>query len=574
MEKELISFIEDSELSPFNRDKTVVRTGNRSIYKTKDAKSIHYKLISNISSNFVFPDTTSVLQSIGFAEDMSEVEKRKSFFFQIDNDLESSFLRDLRAPKKIWAPKYNIVVVTEDEKTFNRLKEMDCPVKFILTENDVLDLETRDIVQVIDCENFSMALERLPQSVILGSVDEAYLERYVEDLSGWKDNLDILEEKNLGENALSLVRDLKSLMYLASEEEKEKFDNESAEVELDLLNSKISTKMSELTLSGSSLMDVLSKGVLPENLDEIVKFEISNSRLPEEVLIKGIPVKFDEKELERFIRRQDIDSFSSKAEEIKGKSESLKKIPEKLAELEREIVLYDFKAGVSAWISGKDGQINISDVLKIESGKNTFIRDPKPISFYLNDQQRCSILTGANSGGKTTLLEHIIQIVSLSHLGLPVSGRIEVPLFSEVYYFAKNKGSMSKGAFETLLNQMSEITPGKKTLILADEIEAVTEPGVAGKMISATADFFIKKDCFLVIATHLGQEIAKFLPERARIDGIEAKGLDERNELIIDHNPVLGRLAHSTPELIVEKMARQQGTDYFIHLDRYLKQGL
>ncbi len=108
---------------------------------------------------------------------------------------------------------------------------------------------------------------------------------------------------------------------------------------------------------------------------------------------------------------------------------------------------------------------------------------------------------------------------------------------------------MSKGAFETLLTQMSEIQPGEKTLILADEIEAVTEPGVAGEIIVSTAEYFIEKNCFLVIATHLGQEVKDLLPDKCRIDGIEARGLTENYELIVDHNPVLGKLANSTPEM-------------------------
>ena len=130
---------------------------------------------------------------------------------------------------------------------------------------------------------------------------------------------------------------------------------------------------------------------------------------------------------------------------------------------------------------------------------------------------------------------------------------------------------MNKGAFENLLEQMSNIIPGNKTLILADEIEAVTEPGVAGKIIAATADFYIKKSCFLVIATHLGQEIQKVLPQFARIDGIESKGLNEKMELIIDHNPVIGRIAHSTPELIVEKLAYSREEDYFKYIHEWLK---
>ena len=81
--------------------------------------------------------------------------------------------------------------------------------------------------------------------------------------------------------------------------------------------------------------------------------------------------------------------------------------------------------------------------------------------------------------------------IVLSMLGLPASGLKEIPFFDELYYFAKNKGSPNKGAFETLLTQMSKISGDKNILILADEIESVTEPGIAGKIISATAKFFI-----------------------------------------------------------------------------------
>ncbi len=169
------------------------------------------------------------------------------------------------------------------------------------------------------------------------------------------------------------------------------------------------------------------------------------------------------------------------------------------------------------------------------------------------------------------MLEHLIQIITISQIGLPINEKISIPLFTDVYYFAKNKGSLSKGAFETLLNQMAEITPGEQTIILADEIESVTEPGVAGKILCATADYFITRNCFVIIATHLGREIKNNLPRKARIDGIEAKGLDENDELIVDHNPVLGKLANSTPELIVEKMARKQPSDYIKFISEYVK---
>src|SRR3989338_4228149 len=171
--------------------------------------------------------------------------------------------------------------------------------------------------------------------------------------------------------------------------------------------------------------------------------------------------------------------------------------------------------------------------MAMTNSQNLFLNQAQPITFHLDEKDKCSILTGANSGGKTTLLEHILQLISLFQIGLPVSGTLETPLFSEIYYFAKNKGAANKGAFENLLTQLSKIRPGKQTLILADEIESVTEPGVAGNIIKATAEYFASKGCYLVIATHLGKHINENLPQSSRIDGIEAKGLDETFNLIV-----------------------------------------
>jgi dsDNA-specific endonuclease/ATPase MutS2 len=286
-----------------------------------------------------------------------------------------------------------------------------------------------------------------------------------------------------------------------------------------------------------------------------------------------VPVTIDYSELEDQIKRQSANEFTNLAERVKKSANELKRIPAVLKRLSALLLVEDFVGGVRQFIDEGGSYPSYSNNLHLSNAKNMFLTNAQPISFQLDSFSRCSILTGANSGGKTTLLEHVLQNISLFQMGLPISGEVHMPIFTEVYYFAKNKGSASKGAFETLLTQMSKIKPGKQTLILADEIEAVTEPGVAGKIISATADYFIKRNCFMILATHLGYEIAKSLPQGARIDGIEAKGLDSNFNLIVDHNPVMGRLAHSTPELIVEMMANAHQGEYFEWLNAMLKKG-
>jgi len=570
MQKEMLSFIKENNLSPFNKVRSEVEN-SKSIFKTRDAKAVFNKVLTRISCYFNFSETFNLWNFFPFTDNLEEIKKRQEFFKSIPRNLDNGFLKQLSIPKATWKPKYGIVVVTEDENTFIQLKKLDCPVQFISTPEDVASLESYDIVQVIDCENSSLALERLPQSVFLDSLDEVYLERYVELLSAWRSNLEVLEKECKNESICQLVAEISPLLKLLSDKSSEKISSEQVYSSQEKINDMIEMELQSLSVSGATLISMLSKGAMPENLRNIVEKAIKSSKLPENLFIPTIPVEVDEDELEKTIKKQSAEEYTSVAENIKRKSEELIKLPEKLKKLEEYLLLYDFVSGVSKLFV--ESFPEISSCLELDNSKNLFLESPQPISFLLKEDSRCSILTGANSGGKTTLLEHIIQLVSLFQLGLGVEGKIKMPLFTEVYYFAKTKGSANKGAFETLLSQMSTIKPGNKTLILADEIEAVTEPGVAGKIISASCEYFISKGCFLVIATHLGQEIVKVLPRFARIDGIEAKGLDENNELIVDHNPVLGRLAHSTPELIVEKMAKSENSEYFTYLNFYLKKG-
>ncbi len=568
MEKELSEFIVKWNLKPFS--KTSVKSSAKTIFKTKDAKEVHNRALNVIVKDFQFSDTANLLDFFEFPSEVVEILKRQEFFKSIESST-NSFLKELKAPRPFWNPDYGIVVVTEEDSTFRKLKELGCSVKFIITDSDVLELERYDIVQVLDCDNFSPILEKLPQTISLSSTDEAYLERHVRTLSGWKNNLELLSSVSLPNDLRALVAELSSLLPLLNRSDVDKLSKESVEDALDIIKDDISAKVKDLNISGNTLLEVLNKGVLPKELSEIITASIRKTGLPENLFNKTMPVSIDEKEVDKVLREQDLSQFANAAEKIRKMAKQVVSIPAKLAELETQLVLFDFKSNIHNWMKNKQFPV-IAEELSMEVSHNEFLNNPSPISFHLNNTHKCSILTGANSGGKTTLLEHIIQLVSYSYIGLPVKGKLRIPLFREIYYFAKSKGSMNKGAFETLLTQLSQISLGDKTLILADEIEAVTEPGVAGKMIAASASFFINRGCYIVFATHLGLQISKVLPAYARIDGIEAKGLDENNELIVDHNPVIGKLASSTPELIVEKMSKTSDKEYFKFLYNYLKE--
>lgn len=567
MKKDILNYILNFELNPFSTSKTIIKKEKESIFKTSDAKKIHTKVLDKISNNFYFKETSNIWHFFDFSDNFSDIERRQIFFKSIKNE-DNSFLNNISKPKRTWNPNYDVVIVTEDENTFLELQKLNCLTLLLINENDLSDLERYDVIQVIDCDLFSKILERLPQTVFINDISDIYLERYLEELSGWKKNFSVLNSVYTGNSEIKQILDeLNPLFDLINVKITNSLSIENVEKILEEINDSINEKIKDMTITGESLIKILGEGHIPDIFSKIIEEALDNTNLPRNIFNFKIPLEIDYNELENEIKKKNSVQFTSLSEEIKRNSEKLKKVPNMLKKLEALLLIEDFTLGISKFITNRHSYPHLSENLHMEYSENMFLEKPQPIDFQLDNFNKCSILTGANSGGKTTLIEHIIQNISLFNLGLPIVGKIHMPIFTDIYYFAKNKGSANKGAFETLLTQMSQIKPGNKTFILADEIESVTEPGIAGKIIAATCEFFIQRNCFLIIATHLGYEIKSFLPDLSRVDGIEAKGLDENFNLIVDHNPIMGRIAHSTPELIIEKMSKTFDDEYFKFLN-------
>ncbi|MFA4646656.1 endonuclease MutS2 [Pyrococcus kukulkanii] len=201
-------------------------------------------------------------------------------------------------------------------------------------------------------------------------------------------------------------------------------------------------------------------------------------------------------------------------------------------------------------------------------GKNLFIENPQPVSYFIGkvkdpfkgiQEANIVVLTGANSGGKTSLLELTLQVVILAHMGFPVPAREAwVEPLDEVFFFKRKRAVYGAGAFENSLKALVRSLKGRgKKLILIDEFEAITEPGAAVKILAEMLRIAHEKAFYVVIVSHLGEDLKKELPF-ARVDGIEASGLDENLNLIVDRQPKFGIIGRSTPELIVERLAKKR----------------
>ncbi|WP_225334569.1 MutS-related protein [Halomicrobium urmianum] len=167
---------------------------------------------------------------------------------------------------------------------------------------------------------------------------------------------------------------------------------------------------------------------------------------------------------------------------------------------------------------------------------------------------RVAVLTGANSGGKTTLLETLCQVQLLAQMGLPVPAHeAEVGLVDAVV-FHRRHASFNAGVLEsTLRSVVPPLTDAGRTLMLVDEFEAITEPGSAAELLHGLVTLTVDRAALGVFVTHLADDLEP-LPDAARTDGIFAEGLTPDLELSVDYQPRFGTVGKSTPEFIVSRL--------------------
>ncbi|MHA1394136.1 MAG: hypothetical protein ACTSRZ_11575 [Promethearchaeota archaeon] len=231
----------------------------------------------------------------------------------------------------------------------------------------------------------------------------------------------------------------------------------------------------------------------------------------------------------------------------------------------------DYKLNIPGIVEDKRG-ITFLDSYNLYLMRDTLERGIKtiPITYTIGNiplnnvkQSRLNLLSGSNSGGKTMCLFTIAHNIMLAQMGLPTPGKVKYYPFSEIYFFKKSSGQLSAGAFEsTLLMFVNLAQSPKEKLILADELEAITEPNAAAKVMSALFSLLLNNpNNYAVFVTHLIDLLLANLTddEKAliRIDGIESKGLNENLELIVDRSPKFNFIAKSTPEFILERLSKQ-----------------
>ena len=319
----------------------------------------------------------------------------------------------------------------------------------------------------------------------------------------------------------------------------------------------------KIDLSGDEVLSLMNEG-LPLKIQKIfddvikeVKIDIkAETGCSFDPFIQKYPVEIDYQELERVkkmeLAKKNVNEFEKKVEAASYLSNYNEKVEKEI----RDVLEFDYEFALGCFAYYYDlHPPTIGNFFKFKEALHLNLALNKSsniqrIDYTLDYPENVALLTGANSGGKTTLLETLAQISIMAQMGLPVCAKeATIKPVEEIYFFSK-KRSLDAGAFESFLNTfMPIVTKDTNKLILLDELEAITELEAAVKIIASFIDFIKDSDSYAVIVTHMAREIMKHT--HVRVDGIEAKGLDDDYNLIVDRTPKMNYLAKSTPELIL-----------------------
>lgn len=286
--------------------------------------------------------------------------------------------------------------------------------------------------------------------------------------------------------------------------------------------------------------------------------ELARGAFPEE---PAFPVEHDESAISRL--REDL-----VAEKERRATRGKRELAGELAELREEaetLVRASLERDVELAIArfARDFDCTMPEFsgtgIAIEGGRSPLLSEPieavEPVDYAVSGVR---LLSGVNSGGKTATLDLVCAVAILAQMGLPVPAeRAHLRRFEEIHYHAKTQGTLDAGAFEGTVREFADLAAGGPgRLVLVDELESITEPGASAKIIAGILEALDETDATAVFVSHLAREIRAAADSGIAVDGIEAVGLED-GELVVNRSPVRDHLARSTPELIVEKLARE-----------------
>ncbi|MHA1505956.1 MAG: MutS-related protein [Candidatus Asgardarchaeia archaeon] len=507
---------------------------------------------------------------------------------EMDWDIDYGSLENLKIIEGIdveeIVPEVNLSFYSKNLEVIRAVCEL-CKILKKYSENEVI----AKIVGDIDFE----AMEKVEDKILLMDENMNLVEGFDEELDRYRETAEKAEE---------VVLDLEIKI---NEKIKKRLEESTL-----VLNGKKIIELLERSSEKSVGMDEL-RSYLPDEVVDLfistvdeaenelfnrLKLDVSEVSLIENMFPRNasLPVEADRKKMSDLIEYLKNKYNLRKYEILVNLSKELKEYTKDVIKSIQSILEFDLFLTIGLF--SLDYELNVPKIytsylgVGFKNAKNLFLREKEirgevkvqpvsyvvgkvPIEFEGTKGERIILLSGANSGGKTSLLQTMMQIVLLGQMGLPVPAEeAHIGLFEELYYYEKARGVLDAGAFEASLLRIAEIVISKAPkLACFDEWEASTEANAAAKIISSILELFEgNENSCVVFVSHLAEEISKTTGASIRVDGIEARGLDERMNLIVDRSPKFNYLAKSMPELIVQRLSKISKGEYREVFDKIL----
>lgn len=502
------------------------------------------------------------------------------------------------------------VIITGDTEIYTEAKEAfpELMVKLIDSPEELKNINQngKRLIQIDDSLHFLGSVDYIPNGLEKPEkiVPERVLSFYRSNLQSIKNSIkihrDVEEIQAIGNEEIEELE--KTLSQLGEDGDIEDEELERIENALNLIDSLIEEMESELReeieemaeerelkISGKDLVEVLRSRdrvdtILKRGFGEEFEEKIRNktekmiSKLDlrdeeEEIAYKifedkiDLPFRADEKAVEDLKSRLN-EKYRERSLEVKTKlASSLSELKDPTQTLVAKVLELDVALALKRF--AQDHEMSLprfrENGFEFKKGKNISIEDVEPIDYKV---EGVTLLTGVNSGGKTSTLDLISQIFILSHMGFPVPAQeAEIEKVDEIYYYTTGKRTVGTGSFENILKRFEGlISSDKNKLILIDELENITEPGASAKIVAGIAELLEEDGETAVIVSHLAEKINEVAELKVPVDGIEAEGLDEDMNLIVERTPQKGLFAASTPELLVKKLHTQRNSRLYDRL--------